>query len=147
MKKIIKQKNFNNIARLFLAVIFFLSGFFKLHDSSKAVNLVIFLLPNLTPHAYSLIRILAVAELTISFNLALKNFYKPTLYMAITLFSIFLLLSIYGWLVNINLDCGCFGSFIHNKFGFLMTIRNVFFFTMCLYLCYYESMFQSRYHQ
>jgi hypothetical protein len=71
--------------------------------------------------------LLPVLELTLGVMLLLKIRVKETLLAVTFLFQFFFLFSVYGTVVGLENDCGCFGNAVDNSFGIGMVIRNILF--------------------
>ena len=86
-----------------------------------------------------IISILPVTEILLAV-LLLTN-YKTTRVNLTTLvlFTVFFIISISGYLLGFNKDCGCFGKLVESSFGISMIIRNLFFLLMTLYLFKYNN--------
>jgi len=59
--------------------------------------------------------------------LLLKIRVKETLIAATILFMFFFLFSVYGAVIGLENDCGCFGNAVDSSFGIGMVIRNFLF--------------------
>jgi hypothetical protein len=57
---------------------------------------------------------------------------KETLIAVTILFLFFFLFSVYGAVVGLENDCGCFGDIVKNDFGVTMILRNVVFLVLVL---------------
>jgi len=75
-----------------------------------------------------------IAELGIGVMLLLKIKTKLALTLTVTLFAGFFLFSIYGNIIGLNDDCGCFGNVIKSDFGWGMIVRNAFLMLLTIYL-------------
>jgi len=62
----------------------------------------------------------------------LKSKRKIILLITAFLFGLFLLYSIYGYIIGLKNDCGCFGNTVKGDFGIEMIIRNSSFFLLTL---------------
>lgn len=49
---------------------------------------------------------------------------KTILLTTALLFALFFAFSVYGFMINLQNDCGCFGNTIYSKIGFGMVLRN-----------------------
>lgn len=67
---------------------------------------------------------LPIIEIGIGILLILKIRQRQVLFFASFLFLVFMLFSVYGTILDIRSDCGCFGSFIQSEIGFGMIVRN-----------------------
>jgi len=57
---------------------------------------------------------------------------KKILITVCILFFCFFVFSVYGSIIGLNNDCGCFGSVIKSEFGIFMVLRNLTFFTITI---------------
>lgn len=71
--------------------------------------------------------LLPVIELTLGVMLLLRLRVKVALIAATILFMFFFLFSVYGAVVGLENDCGCFGKAAESRFGISMVIRNILF--------------------
>ena len=71
--------------------------------------------------------ILPVLEIGLGILLILKIKLKPALLVTLILFGGFLAFSIYGTIMGMNNDCGCFGSLVKSQIGWGMVGRNILF--------------------
>ena len=78
--------------------------------------------------------IIPIAELGIGAMLLLKIKTKLALATSVILFAGFLLFSVYGNIIGLNEDCGCFGNLIKSDFGWGMIVRNAFLMLLTIYL-------------
>jgi hypothetical protein len=76
--------------------------------------------------------LLPVIELTLGVMLLLKIRVKETLLAVTILFMFFLLFSVYGTVIGLQHDCGCFGSVAESSFGIGMVIRNILFVSLSI---------------
>jgi len=78
--------------------------------------------------------LLPVIEIGIASLMILKLKLKVVLISVVILFAIFLTLSIYGLIIGLDKDCGCFGSVVQSSFGAGMILRNGLFLIMAIYI-------------
>lgn len=71
--------------------------------------------------------LLPVLEITLGVMLLLRIRVKETLIAATILFLFFFLFSVYGTVIGLENDCGCFGNMVESNFSFNMIIRNFIF--------------------
>ena len=71
--------------------------------------------------------LLPIIELTLGVMLLLKIRVNETLIAVTLLFLFFFLFSVYGAVVGLENDCGCFGNMIESNFRINMIIRNFIF--------------------
>jgi len=112
------------VIRIILGLVLIFSGITKIIDPSKAVNLMLDF--KVIPEALILIivSILPVLEILIGVLLVAGMYPKLASIFALVLFSGFFLISIYGTLIGLSSDCGCFGSVIKSRIGWGMVVRN-----------------------
>jgi len=116
--------NHVKIIRIILGVILIVSGIAKIIDPGKAVNLMVSL--DILPYLIIMIimAVLPVVEIGTG-CLLLFNLYKEYTYAAACiLFWGFFIISVYGTLLGLNSDCGCFGSVMESRVGWGMVVRN-----------------------
>jgi len=70
------------------------------------------------------VSILPVLEILIGVLLVAGMYPKFASISALVLFSGFFLISIYGTIIGLSSDCGCFGSVIKSRIGWGMVVRN-----------------------
>lgn len=70
------------------------------------------------------VTLLPVLEITLGLMLLLRIRVKETLIALTILFLFFFLFSVYGTVIGLENDCGCFGNAIKSEFGLLMVFRN-----------------------
>ncbi|MEW6507683.1 MAG: MauE/DoxX family redox-associated membrane protein [Bacteroidota bacterium] len=78
--------------------------------------------------------LLPVIEITLGVMLLLRIRVKETLLVATILFLFFFLFSVYGALMGLKNDCGCFGKIAESSFGIGMVIRNILFLFVSVFL-------------
>jgi hypothetical protein len=71
---------------------------------------------------------------------------KPnvTLPMVAMLFFVFFTFSIYGTVVGLDADCGCFGNTIKSEFGWGMILRNTLLFILSEYISFNKNSLQGK---
>ena len=121
------------VIKIILGLILLFSGIAKIADPSNAVNLMLEF--KIVPEALILIIIsaLPVLEILIGVLLVSGMYHKSAVISALILFSGFLIISIYGTIIGLNSDCGCFGSVIKSRIGWRMVVRNGVFVVGCWY--------------
>jgi len=72
----------------------------------------------------SVVSILPILEILIRVLLISGMYQKFTSISALVLFSGFFFISIYGTIMGLSSDCGCFGSVIKSRIGWGMVVRN-----------------------
>ncbi len=86
---------------------------------------------------------LPLIEITLGLMLVLKIQTKRMLLGVMVLFFVFFAFSIYGTVIGLNVDCGCFGNAVKSEFGITMIIRNLVFTTVALLLAIVNKKFAS----
>ena len=112
------------VIRIILGLVLIFSGIAKIADPSKAVNLMLEF--KVIPEALILIiiSVLPVLKILTGMLLVAGMYPKFASIFALVLFSGFFLISIYGTLIGLSSDCGCFGSVIKSRIGWGMVVRN-----------------------
>lgn len=89
---------------------------------------------------------ISVPLLELSLGIAVFIGFKSKIVIPFTtfLFMSFLGISVYGYMIGLTNDCGCFGSLVKSKFGWLMITRNLLFFILSLYLLICMTIIPSR---
>ncbi|HHL57775.1 MAG TPA: DoxX family membrane protein, partial [Bacteroidetes bacterium] len=112
------------VVKIILGIILIFSGIAKIADPSKAVNLMLEfkVIPELV--ILIVVSILPILEILIGVLLISGMYPKFASISALVLFSGFFFISIYGTLIGLSSDCGCFGSVIKSRIGWGMVVRN-----------------------
>lgn len=71
--------------------------------------------------------LLPVIEISLGLLLVLKIKPKPVLLATMILFAAFFVFSVYGTIVGLKKDCGCFGFLVKSEIGWSMILRDLFF--------------------
>ncbi|MCL5031298.1 MAG: methylamine utilization protein [Bacteroidetes bacterium] len=109
-----------------ISIVLLFSGVSKIIDSTPMVETIkaVFKVDE------NLLKITAtflpMIEIVLGLMLLLKIQTKKVLLAAAILFSGFFVFSIYGTAIDLNVDCGCFGSTLKSEFGWGMVMRNTF---------------------
>ncbi|NMB82180.1 MAG: methylamine utilization protein [Ignavibacteria bacterium] len=109
----------------FLIALLLFSGISKILDPQpmlETIKAVINVSEELQIAAATL---LPVAEITLGVMLLLRIRTKETLIAVTILFLFFFLFSVYGTVIGLENDCGCFGDLVKSEFGLIMILRNV----------------------
>ncbi|PJC56983.1 MAG: methylamine utilization protein [Ignavibacteria bacterium CG_4_9_14_0_2_um_filter_37_13] len=109
----------------FIAVVLLFSGVTKIVDPlpmMETMKAVFKVNENLLILAAT---ILPVIEIGFGLMLVFNVETKKVLFAVIILFFCFSTFSVYGTIIGLNNDCGCFGSNVSSEFGVRMIIRNV----------------------
>jgi len=122
------------VIRIILGLVLIFSGIAKIADPSKAVSLMLEF--KIIPESLILIiiSILPVLEILTGVLLISGMYPKFASIAALILFTGFFLISIYGTVIGLSSDCGCFGSVIRSRIGWGMVVRNLVFLLGCGYL-------------
>ena len=84
---------------------------------------------------------LPLAEITFALML-LFNYKQRITFIAINvLFFFFFLFAVYGTVIGLNIDCGCFSNVVRSEFGITMILRNLTLTTITLWLVIKDKKF------
>ncbi len=112
-----------------IIVILFFTGFAKVLNPISLINTL-----KIFPFPDELILVTAtllpIFEISLAVMLLLKIRLKLTKIFVVLLFSFFFLISLYGFYLELDNDCGCFGNVIQSSFGWGMILRN--FILLCI---------------
>ena len=82
--------------------------------------------------------LIIIIEVTFGLLLLFKVKTKLVMIGALFLFTVFVIFSIYGTIVGMQNDCGCFGSMIESNYGWGMIGRNTTFVALnAIYIRYF----------
>ncbi len=134
-----KDQMLKNILKIILALLLIISGASKIFDPERVIELltVIPLFPRFL--IIPTVLLLPGVELSIGSLLLLNIYQKLTAIVAFLLFLSFLSISVYGTVIGINSECGCFGSLIESRIGWKMIVRNSIFLFIAGYICWDEN--------
>lgn len=76
--------------------------------------------------------ILPVIEIGFGLMLVFNVQTKKVLFAVTILFFCFFVFSVYGTIIGLNNDCGCFGNLVKSEFGIFMVLRNLVFFIISI---------------
>ncbi|MBN2280097.1 MAG: hypothetical protein JXQ65_05925 [Candidatus Marinimicrobia bacterium] len=117
-----------------ILIVLILSGIGKIIDPLPAIQLMekLPLIPNIL--ILPIASILPALELSLALGILLR--YKKFIIYSVNLllFLSFFILSIYGTILKIKVDCGCFGSLLESRVGWTMVLRNSVFLGLSIYL-------------
>ncbi|NDK10325.1 DoxX family membrane protein [Candidatus Gracilibacteria bacterium] len=116
----------------FIAVVLLFSGVTKIVDPipmMETMKAVFKVNENLLILAAT---ILPVIEIVLGLMLIFNKQTKKTLFAATILFFCFFAFSIYGTIIGLNNDCGCFGDIVESEFSIFMVLRNSMFFIIAV---------------
>jgi len=124
----------NTLINGIIVFVLLISGIGKIIDPMPAIQLMqkLPLIPDFL--VLPIASIMPVMELAIAGGIIFRYKKELTYSLNLLLFFGFFGISIYGTLLKINDDCGCFGSLMESKVGWTMVIRNTFFLGMAAYL-------------
>jgi len=77
---------------------------------------------------------LPIIEIALALMLLLKYKQRITLIAINVLFLFFFLFAVYGTVIGLNIDCGCFSNVVKSEFGITMILRNLILFLLLLFL-------------
>lgn len=78
--------------------------------------------------------LLPIVEIGLGQMMLFRIKQKETLVIVSILFFCFFVFSIYGTVIGLNKDCGCFGTVVKSEFGLIMIIRNLVLLTVIIWL-------------
>lgn len=114
------------VSKYLLVLILLVSGISKIIDPEFALEVLkAFNLFNESINIF-IISILPILEIILAVMLLLNYKIRFTNISTIILFFTFFVISIWGYLLGLDKDCGCFGELIESSFGISMIIRNFF---------------------
>jgi len=86
---------------------------------------------------------LPILEMALAIMMILKYKLRITLITINVLFFFFLLFAVYGTLIGLNIDCGCFSNVVSSEFGMTMILRNLLLTTIASWLVFTYKKFAS----
>jgi len=114
------------VFRYLLILIFLISGISKIIDLQFALEVLrTFNFFNQSVNIF-IISLLPILEIVLVVILLLNYKIRFTNLSITLLFFIFFVISIWGYLLKLDKNCGCFGKLIESSFGISMIIRNFF---------------------
>ena len=132
MKKIFTEKNIKTVLRVFIGLIFLISGISKLVNPEnfiKEIDKINFLFPFLTkPAAYGFIFFELILGLLLIFRFNKKVLVTTTV--VVTILSCYLG---YKVIAHDSSDCGCFGNFVYRS-NMSALIQDLFLLIIIVYL-------------
>jgi len=122
------------VLKIMLGLVLMFSGIAKIVDSSNAVNMIIEF--RIIPQGLiiSIFSFLTVVEILTGLLLISGIYPKIAVISALVLFIGFFFISIYGTVVGLTGDCGCFGAAVQSRIGWGMVVRNGVFVVGAIYL-------------
>lgn len=129
------------IIRIFVALVLLMSGLSKLFSPLDLVEVIKLFLDIDNSVLILVATSIPIVEIFIGIMLLLRQKPKYTISLTFLIMTFFFLISVWGNILNIKLDCGCFGSLIKSEFDRIMIIRNFVFFlaALSLYINYKKS--------
>ncbi len=128
----------------FIAAVLLISGISKILDPMPLIET----LKAFTklPEEYLILAatILPVIEISLGILLVLKIKPKPVMLGTLILFAAFLAFSIYGTIMGMTNDCGCFGSLVESQIGWGMIIRNLGFIIVAALIITYNKVYIAK---
>lgn len=114
----------------FIAAVLLFSGVNKIIDPTPMIETInhVPLLQKVTeilPFGEVWWGLLPIIEIALGLLLVLKIQTKKTLLAITVLFFGFFALSVYGTIIGLRTDCGCFGGAVKSEFGWGMIVRNL----------------------
>jgi len=109
----------------FLAAVLLISGISKIIDPIPLIETLKAFAKLPEDILILIVTILPVIEMGLGILLVLKIKPKPVLLGTLLLFAAFLAFSIYGTIIGMKNDCGCFGSLVKSQIGWGMVGRNI----------------------
>jgi len=128
-------KSFELIGKIlyyFIAVVLLFSGISKIIDPTPMMETMKAVFKVNESLLILAATILPVIEIGFGLMLVFNVQTKITLFAVTILFFCFFAFSVYGSIIGLNNDCGCFGSVIKSEFGIFMVLRNLTFFTITI---------------
>lgn len=127
---------FYSISKYFLTAILLVSGIFKILSPNALIEVLktisvfpsVLIVPTIT--------LLPIFEILLAVTLFFNIKVHVTLLLNNGLFLFFFLFSIYGTLIGLDQECGCFGNLIKSYFDWKMILRNFIFLALSTYLTY-----------
>ena len=122
------------MGRYLIAGVLLLSGVSKIIDPWPMIETLKLVAHLPEEFLVTISAILPIIEITLGITLILKVKPKLVLLLTLVLFAAFFLFSVYGTIVGLKNDCGCFGSIVKSEIGWWMIIRNLFLLSILLLL-------------
>lgn len=150
---ILKSYSFTNLTYIsfyyLIAVVLLFSGVSKIIDPMPMIETInqIPVLKRITeilPFGEVWWGFLPIIEIALGLMLVLKIQTKNTLSATTVLLFAFFVFSIYGTVIGLSTDCGCFGDAVKSEFGITMIIRNLVLVTITLWLAIVNKKFTPK---
>lgn len=120
-------KNFELIWRgfyYFIAIVLLFSGISKIIDPMPMMETMKAVFKVNESLLILVATFLPIIEIGFGLMLVFNMLTKKTLFAVTILFFCFFAFSVYGTIIGLNNDCGCFGNLVKSEFGWMMIIRN-----------------------
>jgi len=127
----------------FIILILLISGITKMinpHPLIEVLETLPFVLNIFIP---SIVTLFPILEIILAIGLIWNIKIDFTFLTCNLLFFFFFIFAIYGMLVGLNTDCGCFGGFFKSYFDWKMIFRNFIFLLISSYLTISNNTFQK----
>lgn len=124
LAKVNSKKLVFQLLSYLIAVVLLFSGISKIIDPTpmmETMKVAFKVNENLLILAATL---LPVIEIVLGLMLVFNRQTKKTLFAVTILFFCFFAFSVYGTIIGLNNNCGCFGNLVKSEFGPVMIIRN-----------------------
>ncbi|MEQ8578715.1 MAG: hypothetical protein RIC57_07490 [Balneola sp.] len=117
-----------------LSFIFVAAGVLKMFNPDNTGDILIFLFEIKYSTAIFIVYSIAITEVLLGVSLVLK--FKEALTKKLVMFfcSLFLIITLVGYLDNWQFTCGCFGRFSFGKFDSAMLFRNSLLLSMAMWI-------------
>jgi len=120
-------KGFELIWRIlyyFIAVVLLFSGISKIIDPTPMMETMKVAFKVNESLLILTATFLPIIEIALGLMLVFNVQTKKVLFAVTVLFFCFFVFSVYGTIIGLNNDCGCFGNLVKGEFGLVMIIRN-----------------------
>ena len=114
-----------NFLYYFISALLIFSGIVKLINPQPTIETLKVIFHISEKMIYFIKILLPVIEITLALMMIYNLKRIVILYLIISLFSSFTFLSIYGTIIGIQTDCGCFSNIVKSEFGVTMILRNL----------------------
>ena len=128
-------KSFELIGKIlyyFIAVVLLFSGISKIIDPTPMMETMKAVFKVNESLLILAATILPVIEIGFGLMLVFNVQTKKILIAVSILFFHFFVFSVYGSIIGLNNDCGCFGNLVKSEFGIFMILRNLVFFIISI---------------
>lgn len=132
-----------NICRYFIAAVLLFSGISKIIDPqtfNEAMNSIGIMNAHIKELTTGL---LPIMEVFLGVVLLFNKYSETAMPFVIILFTLFLFFAVYGILIGVEGDCGCFGGILDSSFDYTMVVRNFTLFLMSVILLKNAKLFAA----